>query len=75
MTTYHFTAQIEKDAESGLYVGVVPNLPGAHTQAASLDELHRNLQEVIELCLEELSAEELRNLPEFIGVQQVSVTR
>lgn len=30
---FTFTAQIEKDAETGLYLGYIPNLPGAHTQA------------------------------------------
>ncbi|MBE7553564.1 MAG: type II toxin-antitoxin system HicB family antitoxin [Anaerolineales bacterium] len=73
MQTYQFTAQIERDTETGLYIGIVPNLPGAHTQGATLDELHQNLKEVIELCLEELTDEELKNLPEFIGVQQISV--
>ena len=42
---------IEKDSELGLYVAFVPMLPGAHTQAATLDELFKNLQEVVELCL------------------------
>ena len=71
---YNFTAQIEKDKETGLYVGTVPSLPGAYTQAASLDELQVNLKEVIELCLEGLSSEELENLAEFIGFQQISVS-
>ena len=44
------TGYIEKDAETGLYVAVVPGIPGAHTQAESLDELRRNLKEVVELC-------------------------
>ncbi len=48
-----FTAYIEWDAETKLYVGMVPGIPGAHTQGASLDELHQNLKEVLELCLEE----------------------
>ena len=73
-THYNFTAQIEKDRETGLYIGMVPNLPGACTQASSLDELQDNLKEVIELCLEELSPDELENLSEFIGFQQISVT-
>lgn len=72
-THYSFTAQIEKDKETGLYIGMVPNLRGAHTQATSLDELQINLKEVIELCLEELSPDELNNLSEFIGFQQISV--
>ncbi|MEQ8811319.1 MAG: type II toxin-antitoxin system HicB family antitoxin [Imperialibacter sp.] len=54
-TSYQFTAQIEKDKETGLYVGIVPNLPGAHTQASTLDELQTNLKEVVELCLEEIT--------------------
>ena len=70
---YQFTAQIEKDKETGLYVGSVPNLPGAHTQGATLDELQSNLKEVIELCLEELEADEVKALSEFVGFQQISV--
>jgi predicted RNase H-like HicB family nuclease len=53
----------ERDTETGLYIGIVPNLPGAHTQGATLDELYQNLKEVIELCLEELTAEELKKWP------------
>ncbi len=48
-----FTAFLEYDDETKLYVGIIPNVPGAHTQAENLDELKRNLQEVLELCLEE----------------------
>lgn len=48
-----FTAIIEKCPDTGLYVGYVPNFPGAHSQAETLDELHQNLQEVIEMLLEE----------------------
>ena len=29
------TGYIEKDAETGLYVAIVPGIPGAHTQADS----------------------------------------
>ena len=73
MRHYQFTAQIEQDKTTGLYIGIVPNLPGAHTQGATLDELQKNLKEVIELCLEELTPEELGGLSEFIGIQQISV--
>ena len=67
-----FTAFVEYDEDSKLYVGVIPAVPGAHTQAETMDELQRNLQEVLELCLEEqpeLAHENLR----FIGTQQVEV--
>ena len=70
MTT--FTAYIEFDPETNLYVGIVPGIAGAHTQGATLDELNRNLKEVVELCLEEFS-DEMNVLPQFVGVQQVEV--
>ncbi len=68
-----FTSYIEKDLESGEYIGVVPAIPGAHTQASTLDELQRNLKEVIILCLEEMDSEEKKAIPEFIGLQQVEI--
>ena len=39
-----FTAVIEKDPDTGLYVGYVPGFPGAHSQAETLDELNKNLR-------------------------------
>lgn len=53
-----FTAVVERCSETGLYVGYVPGFPGAHSQAETLDELNRNLQEVIEMLLE--SAKDIR---------------
>ncbi len=67
-----FTAYVEWDPETKLYVGIVPGITGAHTQAATLDELQKNLKEVLELCLEESSAT-LEDLPRFVGVQQIEV--
>ncbi|HOK50184.1 MAG TPA: type II toxin-antitoxin system HicB family antitoxin [Sedimentibacter sp.] len=66
-------AYIEKDVESGSYVAFVPGIPGAHTQADTLDELQVKLKEVIELCLEEMDPEERKNLPQFVGIQQIEV--
>jgi predicted RNase H-like HicB family nuclease len=66
-------AYIEKDVETGCYVAIVPGIPGAHTQADTLDELRDRLKEVIELCLEEMDPEEREILPEFVGVQQIEV--
>ncbi len=69
-----FTAYIEWDPETELYVGIVPTVPGAHTQGASLDELHKNLKEVLELCLEEAKeAGEVADFPQFFGLQQIEV--
>lgn len=66
------TAVVEQDRETGLYIGVIPGLPGAHTQAATLDELRANLEEVVALVLEE-DASLRESLPRFIGVQQIEV--
>ena len=66
-----FTAYIEWDPATQLYVGTVPGVSGVHTQAASLDELNRNLKEVLELCLEELKPE---YLPHFVGLQQIQLS-
>ncbi len=70
---HRIVGYIERDPETGLYVAIVPGIPGAHTQAETLDELQKNLKEVLELCLEEMSSEEKERLPEFVGVQQVEV--
>ena len=67
-----FTAYMEWDPETKLYVGIVPGVTGAHTQAASLDELQKNLKEVLELCLKE-EKELVEDLPRFVGLQQVEV--
>ena len=71
---FKITGYIERDPETGFYVGIVPGIPGAHTQAETLDELHKNLKEVVELCLEEMDEEARRQIPEFVGIQQLEVT-
>ncbi|MBN1416206.1 MAG: type II toxin-antitoxin system HicB family antitoxin [Bacteroidales bacterium] len=73
MKTYRFTAEITRDNEVKQYIGIVPGLPGAHTQAPTLDELQVNLQDVIQLCLQEMTEEEINNIPDFVGFQQISV--
>ena len=67
-----FTAVVEFDPETKLYVGVVPGLPGAHTQGETLDELQDNLKEVVQLCLDEYEGDDA-DLPQFVGTQHVVV--
>jgi predicted RNase H-like HicB family nuclease len=45
-----FNVIIEQD-EDGYFVGLVPELPGCHTQAKSLDVLQKRLKEAIQLYL------------------------
>lgn len=65
-----FNAVIERDIETGLLVGSVPGLPGAHTQGGSIEEVRSNLAEVIELLREQ---GELRMESEFIATTPLMV--
>lgn len=65
-----FTAIVERDFDTNLYVGYVPGFPGAHSQGETLDELKENLREVIEMLLEE---EPVVFETEFVGTQQIVV--
>ena len=66
----HYTAVVERDPDTGLYVGYVPGFPGAHSQSETLDELNRNLQEVIAMLLED---GEPKLEAEFVGIQTVQL--
>ena len=65
-----FTAVVERCPDTGLYVGFILGFAGAHSQGETMDELHENLKEVIEMLLEDgepvLEAE-------FVGTQTVVV--
>jgi predicted RNase H-like HicB family nuclease len=65
-----FTAVVEKDHETGLFVGYIPGFPGAHSQATSLDELQANLVEVVSMLLED-SEPVLESA--FVGTQSITV--
>jgi predicted RNase H-like HicB family nuclease len=68
MRTY--TAVIERDPDTALYVGYVPGFPGAHSQGETLDELKENLREVIAMLLED-GEPPLEG--EFVGTQTIRV--
>ncbi len=65
-----YSAVIERDTQTGLFVGYVPGFPGAHSQGLTLGELNQNLQEVIAMLLED-GAPQLES--EFIGIQNVAI--
>ena len=69
--TRKFNVIIEKD-EDGYFVGLVPELPGCHTQAKSLDKLQERLKEAIRLYLE-VETGFPENL-QFVGIQQIEVS-
>ncbi len=65
-----FSAVIQRCPDTGLYVGYVPGFPGAHAQGRTLEELDRNLLEVIEMLLED---GEPRLEAEFVGIHQLVI--
>ncbi len=65
-----FNVVVERDPDTGLFVGSVPGWPGAHSQGGTLDELEKNLREVIEMLLEE-GDPDLES--EFVGLQTIKV--
>jgi predicted RNase H-like HicB family nuclease len=68
MRSFNFV--VERDPDTGYFVGYVPGWPGAHSQAESLDELRLNLQEVAGMLLED---GEPALESEFVGVQTIQV--
>jgi predicted RNase H-like HicB family nuclease len=65
-----FNAVIERDLQTGMLVGSVPGIPGAHTQGVTIEEVRENLAEVIELLREEGA---LNPESEFIATTALAV--
>ena len=61
---------IERDPETGSYVGHVPGWPGAHSEGQNLGELQQHLEEAISMLLED---GEPQFQSEFVGVHTVKV--
>ncbi len=65
-----FNMIVERDPDTGVFVGSVPGWPGAHIQGATLEELEKNLREVIEMLLED--GEPVLE-SEFVGLKTIRV--
>jgi predicted RNase H-like HicB family nuclease len=65
-----FTAVVERDPQTKLFVGYVPGFSGAHSQGATLEELRENLREVISMLLED---GEPKLEAEFVGTEAILV--
>ena len=61
---------VESCRDTGLYVGYVPGVPGAHSQGKTLDELDANLREVVAMILEDGAS---ATVEESIDIQTASV--
>jgi predicted RNase H-like HicB family nuclease len=67
-----FAVIVEKD-EDGVYVASVPDLPGCHTQANTLDQLTKRIKEAITVYLK-VEAVKPKEGIELVGLQLVEVT-
>ena len=70
MKTY--TAVVERDPDTGLFVGYVPGFPGAHSQVATLDELNENLREAVAIMVK-LDEKVLAGLCQMHGIESLRV--
>jgi len=76
MRILEYSAVIEFDAEAKRYVGHVPALRGANTEAETLEQLRINLEEVIQLVLDDMESEGAEEVPDsVIGIEKVAVER
>lgn len=73
---YNFPVIIEKD-ETGYYVGRVPDLRSCYTQAKTLPELYKRLEEVIGLSIEveEKFFSQKISQNQFVGMYQFEFIR
>lgn len=77
-TILQFKVIIERD-ETGWYVASVPELPGCHTQAKTVEELRKRVKEVIELVLEtdaDARNEKLKSpipVPSFFATEDIAI--
>jgi predicted RNase H-like HicB family nuclease len=68
MASYTFI--IERDEQTGMFVGYVPGWVGAHSQGSTVEELQANLAEVVAMLLED---GEPKFETTFVGTGQLRV--
>jgi predicted RNase H-like HicB family nuclease len=64
-----FIAIIESCAETGLFIGHVPGVPGACSQGQTLDDLHTNLKKVLGILIQD----GVKLERQFVGTQCISL--
>ena len=71
--SYNFPVLITQ-GKDGIFIAHVPTLQGCHTQAKTLPQLNKRLQEAIALCVE---VERAKNQPilqeKFIALKQMTL--
>jgi predicted RNase H-like HicB family nuclease len=65
----HLPILIEQD-EDKVYIVSCPTFKGCHSFGNTIDEAMKNIQEVIEMCLQE---QKLENSNDFIGFRELEL--
>ena len=66
----HFPILVEQDVD-GFFIVSCPLFQGCRSYGKTIDDALKNIQEVIELCLEEQQDEEPANV--FIGIRDIEM--
>ncbi len=73
MKTYKFSVLIEHD-EDGMLVARVPDLPGCHTQAKTMPQLLKRIEEAVRLYIHVRKDEGETLRPDtFVALQQIDI--
>jgi predicted RNase H-like HicB family nuclease len=71
MKNLYFTVYIEQD-EDGVFIGSIPTIPSCYAQGKTQEEMFKNLDEVLRLCLRNNKPDNLENT-KFIGIQNLEI--
>ena len=69
MKNIQFTVYIEQD-EDKMYVGSIPSVPSCHAEGRTQNEMLKNLQQVLQLCLRNVNVKEVEKI-KFVGIQNL----
>ncbi|HEX8356827.1 MAG TPA: type II toxin-antitoxin system HicB family antitoxin [Segetibacter sp.] len=65
----HFPILLEQD-EDGFFIVSCPSFKGCHSYGVTVEEAMKNIEEVIEMCMEE---EKPQVLNRFIGFREIEM--
>jgi len=72
MKNLYFTVYIERD-EDGVFIGSIPTIPSCYAQGKTQEEMLKNIDEVLRLCLRNNKLDNLENT-KFIGIQNLEIS-
>jgi len=66
-----FTVYIEQD-EDGIFTGSIPAVPSCHAEGKTQEEMLKNLEQVLKLCLRNVDVKEIEKT-KFVGIQNLDM--